>query len=227
NPLLAAGVLKFLASTQATEDSAFRDSQPGKIMHETRRGEMAALQEVPFGRYYGGVDTTPLFVMLAGAYENRTGDRTLIDSIWDSLLAAIGWIERRIAASPTGFLNYARGEDTGLVNQAWKDSHDSIFHEDGRFPKGPVAVVEVQGYAYAAFKCMSELATQRKARNGCARQTRCAPQSKNGSGSRRCTTTRSRSMATAHRAAYTRRIPVTCSTAACRPKSEQHWWRHN
>ena len=161
NPLLAAGVLKFLASMQATESSAFRDSQPGKIMHETRRGEMAALQEVPFGRYYGGVDTTPLFVMLAGAYENRTGDRTLIDSIWDSLLAAIGWIERRIAASPTGFLNYARGEDTGLVNQAWKDSHDSIFHEDGRFPKGPVAVVEVQGYAYAAFKCMSELATRR------------------------------------------------------------------
>jgi glycogen debranching enzyme len=161
NPRLAAGVLKFLASTQATEDSAFRDSQPGKIMHETRRGEMAALQEVPFGRYYGGVDTTPLFVMLAGAYESRTGDRALIDSIWDSLVAATGWIERRIAASPTGFLDYARGEDTGLVNQAWKDSHDSIFHDDGRFPKGPVAVVEVQGYAYAAFKCMSELATRR------------------------------------------------------------------
>ena len=115
---------------------------------------MAALQEVPFGRYYGGVDTTPLFVMLAGAYERRTGDCALIDSIWDSLVAATGWIERRIAASPTGFLDYARGEDTGLVNQAWKDSHDSIFHDDGRFPKGPVAVVEVQGYAYAAFKCM-------------------------------------------------------------------------
>jgi glycogen debranching enzyme len=161
NPRLAAGVLKFLASTQATEDSAFRDSQPGKIMHETRRGEMAALQEVPFGRYYGGVDTTPLFVMLAGAYENRTGDRALVDSIWDSLVAATGWIERRIAASPTGFLDYARGEDTGLVNQAWKDSHDSIFHDDGRFPKGPLAVVEVQGYAYAAFKYMSQLATRR------------------------------------------------------------------
>lgn len=161
NPRLAAGVLKFLASTQATETSTFRDSQPGKIMHETRRGEMAALQEVPFGRYYGGVDTTPLFVMLAGAYETRTGDRTLVDSIWDSLVAATGWIERRIAASPTGFLDYARGEDTGLVNQAWKDSHDSIFHEDGRFPQGPVAVVEVQGYTYAAFKCMSELATRR------------------------------------------------------------------
>jgi glycogen debranching enzyme len=161
NPQLAAGVLGFLASTQATEDSAFRDSQPGKIMHETRRGEMAALKEVPFGRYYGGVDTTPLFVMLAGAYESRTGDRTLVDRIWDALMAATGWIEKRLAASPTGFLDYARGEKCGLVNQAWKDSHDSMFHEDGRFPDGPLAVVEVQGYAYAALKCMSELAMRR------------------------------------------------------------------
>jgi glycogen debranching enzyme len=161
NPQLAAGVLSFLASTQAREDSAFRDSQPGKIMHETRRGEMAALQEVPFGRYYGGVDTTPLFVMLAGAYERRTGDRALVDRIWDALVAATGWIERKIAASPTGFLDYARGENTGLVNQAWKDSGDSMFHDDGRFPKGPLAVVEVQGYAYAALRCMSELATRR------------------------------------------------------------------
>jgi glycogen debranching enzyme len=161
NPQLAAGVLSFLAATQASEDSAFRDSQPGKIMHETRRGEMAALKEVPFGRYYGGVDTTPLFVMLAGAYERRTGDRALVDRIWDALVAATGWIERRLAASPTGFLDYARGEKTGLVNQAWKDSHDSMFHADGRLPTGPLAVVEVQGYAYAALRCMSELATRR------------------------------------------------------------------
>ena len=161
NPQLAAGVLSFLASTQAEEDSAVRDAQPGKIMHETRRGEMAALGEVPFGCYYGGVDTTPLFVMLAGAYEVRTGDRALVDRIWTRLLAATDWIERRLDGSPTGFLDYARGEQSGLVNQAWKDSHDSMFHADGRFPRGPLAVVEVQGYAYAALEAMSELAATR------------------------------------------------------------------
>ncbi len=157
-PTLAAGVLRFLASTQAHEESRFRDSQPGKIMHETRRGEMAALGEVPFGRYYGGVDSTPLFVMLAHAYQLRTGDRALIDEIWDALVAATEWIERRLDASPIGFLDYARGEASGLVNQAWKDSHDSMFHASGRFPTGPLAVVEVQGYAYAALQAMSTLA---------------------------------------------------------------------
>ena len=161
NPRLAAGVLSFLASTQAQEDSSFRDAQPGKIMHETRRGEMAALREVPFGQYYGGVDTTPLFVMLAGAYEKRTGDGGLVDRIWQALLAATAWIERRLESSPTGFLDYARGEKTGLVNQSWKDSHDAIFHANGRFPRGPVAVAEVQGYAYAALRAMSALTAAR------------------------------------------------------------------
>src|SRR6185312_9693817 len=118
NPQLAAGVLRFLASTQAQDESAFRDSQPGKIMHEMRRGEMAALGEVPFGQYYGAVDTTPLFVMLAGAYEGHTGDRSLNDGIWNNLLAAAEWIERRLDHSTSGFLDYARGEQSGLVNQA-------------------------------------------------------------------------------------------------------------
>lgn len=161
NPQLAAGVLRFLASTQAQDESAFRDSQPGKIMHEMRRGEMAALGEVPFGQYYGAVDTTPLFVMLAGAYERHTGDRNLNDGIWNNLLAATEWIERRLDHSSTGFLDYARGEQSGLVNQAWKDSRDSMFYADGSFPRGPLAVVEVQGYAYAAFEAMAELAAMR------------------------------------------------------------------
>lgn len=161
SPQLAAGVLRFLASKQATEVSSFRDSQPGKIMHETRRGEMAALGEVPFGQYYGGVDTTPLFIMLAGEYERRTADRTVVDSIWQALLAAIHWIEGRMQSSPTGFLDYARGETSGLVNQSWKDSHDSMFHADGSFPVGPIAVAEVQGYAYAAYQAMAELSQHR------------------------------------------------------------------
>jgi len=162
DPQLAAGVLRFLASTQATETSSFRDSEPGKIMHETRRGEMANLREVPFGRYYGGVDTTPLFVMLAGAYEESTGSCSLVDEIWPHLLSATGWIETRLNRSATGFLDYARGEESGLANQAWKDSQDSIFHADGSFPKGPIAVVEVQGYAYAAFTAMAHLAARRE-----------------------------------------------------------------
>ena len=161
-PQLAAGVLQFLASTQATETSAFRDSEPGKIRHETRRGEMARLKEIPFGCYYGGVDTTPLFVVLAGAYEHRMGERTLVDSIWPQLLAAVGWIEARLSRSATGFLDYARGETTGLANQAWKDSQDSIFHADGRLPEGPIAVVEVQGYVCAAFEAMAKMAAARQ-----------------------------------------------------------------
>ncbi len=164
NPALAAGVLRFLASTQARDESAFRDSQPGKILHEMRRGEMAALGEVPFGQYYGAVDTTPLFVMLAGAYERHTGDRGLNDGIWKILLAATEWIERRLDQSSTGFLDYARAEQSGLVNQAWKDSHDSMFYADGSLPRGPLAVVEVQGYAYAALNAMAELAAARNDR---------------------------------------------------------------
>ncbi|MET0274976.1 MAG: amylo-alpha-1,6-glucosidase [Phenylobacterium sp.] len=161
DPSLAKGVLTYLATHQAQEVSAFRDSQPGKIMHETRRGEMAALGEVPFGRYYGGVDTTPLFVALAGAYAERTGDYAQVDQWWPALERATAWIERTCDANPRGLLDYARGAESGLSNQGWKDSGDSVFHADGRFPPGPIALVEVQGYAFAAFRCMADLAGRR------------------------------------------------------------------
>lgn len=161
SPALARGVLRFLAQRQALEASAFKDAQPGKIMHEARRGEMVALGELPFAEYYGGVDTTPLFIMLAGAYAGRTGDMALIDELWPALLRAIGWVERVADGNDGGFLDYARSSEKGLSNQGWKDSHDSVFHADGRFPDGPIALIEVQGYAFAALRAMGDLATQR------------------------------------------------------------------
>jgi glycogen debranching enzyme len=159
NPGLARGVLAFLAHHQATETSPFSDSQPGKIMHETRKGEMAALRELPFGRYYGGVDTTPLYIHLACAYADRTGDMAFIDSLWQSLCAAAEWTEE--ASRATGFVTYQRAAESGLTNQGWKDSIDSVFHADGRIPKGPIALVEVQGYVFAAFRGLAALARRR------------------------------------------------------------------
>jgi glycogen debranching enzyme len=157
DPSLARGVLRYLAAHQAHEVSAFRDAAPGKIMHETRRGEMSNTCEVPFGLYYGSVDSTPLFVALAGAYADRTGDLDLIRELWPALTAALGWIETYGDSNGDGLIDYARGEDSGLSNQGWKDSEDSIFHADGRFPDGPIALVEVQGYAFAAFRAMAAL----------------------------------------------------------------------
>jgi glycogen debranching enzyme len=158
DPSLAKGVLTYLAARQATETSAFQDSAPGKIMHETRMGEMSALGEVPFGLYYGGVDTTCLFVALAGAYARRTGDFATIRRLWPNLIAAVGWMRDHGDVQGDGLIAYQRAADTGLSNQGWKDSEDSIFHSDGSFPKGPIALLEVQGYAYAAWQAMADLA---------------------------------------------------------------------
>ncbi|WP_442580565.1 amylo-alpha-1,6-glucosidase [Mesorhizobium sp. ASY16-5R] len=161
NPGLARGVLAFLASHQATETSPFSDSEPGKIMHETRKGEMAVLRELPFARYYGGVDTTPLYIYLAASYAERTGDLAFVDSMWPSLRAAACWIEAACARNADGFLTYKRAAESGLSNQGWKDSADAIFHADGRIPPGPIALVEVQGYVFAAFQGLAGLATLR------------------------------------------------------------------
>lgn len=150
DPQTAKGVLQFLSATQAKEHDAFVDAEPGKILHETRRGEMARLGEVPFGQYYGSVDATCLFVMLAGMYWERTGDLDTITALWPNVEAALNWIDTYGDVDGDGFVEYQRKSDKGLTNQGWKDSHDSIFHADGRLAEGPIALCEVQGYVYAA-----------------------------------------------------------------------------
>jgi glycogen debranching enzyme len=161
NPGIARAVLSFLADTQATAYDDAQDAQPGKILHEMRGGEMAALGEVPFGRYYGSCDSTPLFVMLAYAYYERTADREFIDGIWANICAALRWMETSGDPDHDGFLDYARKTEAGLLNQGWKDSHDSIFHGDGSTADGPIALCEVQGYAYAAWQGAARLAALR------------------------------------------------------------------
>jgi glycogen debranching enzyme len=168
-PGLARGVLRFLAGHQARENSAFRDAAPGKIMHEMRKGEMAATGEVPFALYYGGVDTTPLFIVLAGAYVARTGDTGLVDELWPALQRAAQWVAGVCDRNRLGLLDYQRASDGGLANQGWKDSHDSVFHADGHFPDGPIALVEVQAYASAAFDTMARFATLRGQHDDAAR----------------------------------------------------------
>jgi glycogen debranching enzyme len=164
SPGIARGVLTFLAKTQATVFDSVQDAQPGKILHEMRGGEMAALGEVPFGRYYGSCDATPLFVMLAYAYYERTADADLIDRIWPNILAALRWMETSGDPDGDGFIDYSRKSATGLINQGWKDSHDSIFHSDGTTAEGPIALCEVQGYAFAAWQGAARLAARRQER---------------------------------------------------------------
>jgi glycogen debranching enzyme len=154
DPALARGVLRHLAAHQAEAFDAAAEAEPGKIVHEMRHGEMAALKEVPFGLYYGSVDATPLFVILLGLYVERTGDETTLLELWPAAERALEWMDNFGDMDGDGFLEYRgvgqQGLQNGLRNQGWKDSFDAIFHADGELAQGPVALCEVQGYAFAA-----------------------------------------------------------------------------
>ena len=154
-PELARSALRELAKLQATEDDASRDAEPGKIVHELRRGKCAANW---FDRYYGSVDSTPLFLILLSEVWRWTDDTAFARELQEPALAALRWIDEFGDRDGDGFVEYERRTPRGLANQSWKDSGDSQRFSDGSTARGPIAPCEVQGYVYDAKRRICELA---------------------------------------------------------------------
>ena len=150
-PELAATTLRVLAARQATQMDDFRDAEPGKIMHEIRFGEMTHFDERPHSPYFGTADATPLFLILLDEYERWTGDAELVRKLEERARLALAWIDDYGDLDGDGYVEYKRrNEETGLENQCWKDSWDSMLFADGTIAEGPIAVCEIQGYVYDA-----------------------------------------------------------------------------
>ncbi len=156
-PQMARDVLRSLAYLQGTAIDQVREEEPGKIVHEIRRCETANTGEVVFGRYYGSIDSTPLFVLLAAEYYRWTADLELMRELRPAIDAALDWMKRFGDLNGDGYLEYMKKVPDGLDNQGWKDSQDGIIDEDGAIVKPPIALVEVQGYMYAAKQKIAEV----------------------------------------------------------------------
>ncbi|MGZ4120911.1 MAG: amylo-alpha-1,6-glucosidase [Actinomycetota bacterium] len=150
NPDLAKGTLAKLAELQGDTVDDWRDEEPGKILHEVRVGELAAMGDIPHTPYYGSIDATPLWLVVLGYVWSWTGDLGFIESMWPHAVRALEWIEKYGDSDGDGFVEYKRRSGGGLDNQGWKDSFDGILHEDGSIAEAPIALAEVQGYVYDA-----------------------------------------------------------------------------
>jgi glycogen debranching enzyme len=155
---VAAGTLRFLAAWQGRAVDDFLDEEPGRILHEYRRGEMANCREIPFIPYYGTVDATPLFLVLLGEYVRWTGDLALARELWPAARAALRWMVEYGDRDGDGYLEYQTRSPLGLRNQGWKDSEDAVMHADGSLARPPIALCEAQAYAHAAWVASAEVA---------------------------------------------------------------------
>ena len=176
NPEVARDSLLFLAAHQGRSVDDYREEEPGKILHEVRRGELARAGEVPHTPYYGSVDATPLFIILYSEYLQWTGDRATADQLLPAAEAALRWIDEYGDKDGDGFVEYQRKTERGLENQGWKDSRDGVPHLDGTPARPPIALVEVQGYCFDARRRMARIYRQLGRREEAARCTQRAVQ---------------------------------------------------